>query len=270
MRNYYKTECLKRAIKLFDEKNYDSLIYASLEIRQCIESIVYEKLESYKKYVPEIVFKKWQPNHALKTLLYFEPDAEQSMKIAIAPESSLGVTSGPFQYLGEHKSLTVKWLDKNYNKLGSFLHIQREKSKLISFDKLQSDIKEIIDKLNEVIKCNLTSCSMAERVIFECHVCNKKTLANIKSIRKSKRAFCIHPNCGASHSVVEKDGKFSFKLEQTCFKCIKCTTDNYIPTTDIYINMEFVCYNCSERHIVTGYSLSYDTLENYNKNKKEC
>ena len=34
--------------------------------------------------------------------------------------------------------------------------------------------------------------------------------------------------------------------------------------------MEFVCYNCSERHIVTGYSLSYDTLENYNKNKKNA
>jgi len=114
MRNYYKTECLKRAIKLADEGDYDSLIYSSLELRQCIESIIYEKLESYKKYVPDVVFKKWQPNHALKTLLYFEPDAEQSMKIAIAPESPVGVTSGPFQYIGEHKALTVEWLNKNW------------------------------------------------------------------------------------------------------------------------------------------------------------
>lgn len=96
MRNYYKTECLKRAKQLLDEGSYDSLIYASLELRQCIESIIYEKLDAYKKYVPGVVFQKWQPNHALKTLLYFEPDAEQSMKLAIAPESSPGVTSGPF------------------------------------------------------------------------------------------------------------------------------------------------------------------------------
>ena len=169
MRNYYKTECLKRAKKLYDEGNYDSLIYVSLELRQCIESIMYEKLESYRKSIPDIGFRKWQPNHALKTLLYFEPDAEQNMKIAIAPESSPGVTSGPFQYLGEHKALTVKWLDKNYNKLGSYLHVQRGKSKILSYEKLQSELKLIIDKLDEVIKCNLTSCSMAERVIFECH-----------------------------------------------------------------------------------------------------
>lgn len=241
MRNYYKTDCFERAKKLVDKGNYDSLIYASLELRQCIESIVYEKLESYRKYVPDVVFKKWQPNHALKTLLYFEPDAGESMRIAIAPESSPGVTSGPFQYLGEHKALTVEWLDKNYNKLGSFLHIQRDRSKIMSYNKLKSELTTIIDKLDEVTKCNLISCSMADRVTFECHACNKISLANVKSIRKLGGAFCIHPDCGASHTVIENDGIFSFKLEQTCFKCSKCKTDNFIPNTDIHINMEFTC-----------------------------
>jgi len=265
MRNYYKTECLNRAKILIDEGSYDSFIYAALDLRQCIESIIYEKLDGYKKYVPGVVFQKWQPSHALKTLLYFEPDAEQSIKLAIAPESSPGVTSGPFQYIGEHKALTVEWLNKNYNKLGSFLHVQRDKSKKLSHDKLRSELKIIKDKLDEVIKCNLISCSMSERVTFECQACNKKSLANVKAIRKSKRAYCIHPNCGASHSVIANKDGFSFRLEQTCFKCLKCETDNFIPNTDIYAKMEFNCYKCSERHIVLGYSPNYNTLKKYNE-----
>ena len=87
MRSYYKTECLARAKLLIEKNTEDSLIYGALELRQCIESIVYEKLNGYKKFVPGIVFSKWQPHHAMKTLLYFEPGAVDSLKIAIAMES---------------------------------------------------------------------------------------------------------------------------------------------------------------------------------------
>lgn len=173
-------------------------------------------------------------------------------------------------YIGEHKALTVEWLNKNYNKLGSFLHAQRDKSKILSHDKLQSELKIIKDKLDEVIKCNLFSCSMSERVKFECKACNKISLANVEAIRKSKRAYCIHPNCGASHSVIENKDGFSFRLEQTCFKCLKCKTDNFIPITDIHVKMEFNCYNCSERHIVIGHSVRYNTLDKYNESNQEC
>ena len=101
------------------------LRYASLELRLCLEAIVYEKLEYYKKYVPGVVFSKWQPGHAMKMLKQFEPDADIDCRLAFAPESSPGVTCGPFQAMGEHRFFSTKWLNKNYHRLSSHLHVQR-------------------------------------------------------------------------------------------------------------------------------------------------
>lgn len=101
----------------------DVLQYAALELRQCVESIIYEKLRVYKKYVPGVVFEKWQPQHASKMLLQFEPGADESFRMAIREEHEDGVASETPVYVGEYRSLSLSWLEKNYNKLGSYLHV---------------------------------------------------------------------------------------------------------------------------------------------------
>ena len=70
MASYDKWSCLERARRLLIVAGDESLRYACLELRFCIEAIVYAKLDAYSSYVPAVVFEKWQPNHAMKMLLY--------------------------------------------------------------------------------------------------------------------------------------------------------------------------------------------------------
>jgi hypothetical protein len=52
MANYDKWSCLERARNLLSVAGDDSLRYACLELRFCIEAITYEKLDTYSSYVP--------------------------------------------------------------------------------------------------------------------------------------------------------------------------------------------------------------------------
>lgn len=267
MRNYSKQTYLRNARSLIEKNTEDSLVYAALELRHCLESIVYERLEGYKKYVPGIVFTKWQPHHALKILLDFEPRANEDFQLAIAPESSPGVTSGPFQLLGDHKEIDIKWLTKNYNKLGNYLHVQRGKSKTTSKENLKNALKKIVNKLEDILKGNITSLTISDRISFNCGICKKNTLANADVVRKSKRAICINPECNATYFITEEGDKWNIKLEETSFKCLNCETDNFVPNSDIHIGMKFTCFKCSEKHIIIGYDLKYSKIEDLEEKK---
>ena len=121
-------------------------------LRQCIEAILYEKIKGYSKVVPGVVFEKWQPPHILKTLLQFEPGADEDFRLAVALESEPGVRKGPFQLIGEHKSFKLKWLNKNYNKLGSYLHVPQKSKKILDYDIIRADLLEIVSELDEIVK----------------------------------------------------------------------------------------------------------------------
>ena len=129
MRSFYKQNCIDRAKLLLQKKEDDATIYAALELRQCIEAILYEKIKGYAKYVPGVVFEKWQPAHILKTLLQFEPDADEDFNLSFGLENKHGIAKGPLQLLGRHKSFKMRWLQRNYNKLGSYLHVPQKYNK---------------------------------------------------------------------------------------------------------------------------------------------
>ncbi len=265
MRSDYKFEIISRAKALIEENTDDSLVYAALELRQCIEAIVYEKLKGYKKYVPGVVFSKWQPHHALKTLLYFEPDAEESAILRVAPESSPGVRSGPFETIGFHRALSVAWLSKNYNKLGSYLHVQREKSTHSKTKELSEYLSQVHTKLTEIAKNTIISIAIAERIEFKCVACKKNTLANAQSVDKSGQAICIHPECAALHTITRENDHWKIKLVGARFVCSNCKTENSVPLTDIHIGMTCKCVECHEEHVIVDQSWRIQTMKEYQK-----
>ncbi len=265
MADYDKWNCLERARNLLSTSGDDSLRYACLELRFCIEAIVYEKLNTYSSYVPATVFEKWQPNHAMKMLLQFEPDAAEDFTLYISPESEPGKPTGNWTCLGQHNGLKPSWINKNYNKLGSYLHVKmgnknvRETTKELSG--IRKDIERILTELEPAVNSDIVSTTLASRIQFKCQACEQISLVNVDVLRKTGRATCINPQCGAEYNAsADTDGRWQFKLAMMSFKCHKCEKINFLEIRHVNIGTKFKCNRCGEVHQITGGQWKYERL----------
>src|SRR5665213_2579866 len=68
---------------LLDTHDDAQLMYAALELRRCIESVVYQKLQVYGAVLPEDSVYKWQAAQAFDALIEIEPDAEEPFTVAV-------------------------------------------------------------------------------------------------------------------------------------------------------------------------------------------
>jgi len=265
MANYDKWSCLERARKLLTSADDDSLRYASLELRFCIEAIIYEKLDTYSRYVPGAVFEKWQPNHALKMLLQFEPDADEDFTLYVSPESEPGKPTGNWTCLGQHNAVKLSWLNKNYNKLGSYLHVKLgNKNKGGTTEELsvnRKDIERMLSELEPVINSDIVGATLATRVQFKCQACQQLSLVNADVLRKTGRATCISQQCGAEYTASEDaEGGWQFKLAMTSFKCLKCEKINFLEIRHVDIGTKFRCNRCGEVHRIVGGQWNYERV----------
>src|SRR5450759_58286 len=93
-----KRQALDRAIEMISRGDADELRYVALELRRCIEAVVYEKLWAYRDRFPAEVARKWQPPQAFRALLVMEPDAEHTKIVRFSKQIGPGIpSSGPFQ-----------------------------------------------------------------------------------------------------------------------------------------------------------------------------
>jgi transcription elongation factor Elf1 len=263
MLSYDKRSCLERAQHLLAKRDADSLRYACLELRLCIEAITYEKLNIYAEYVPAIIFKKWQPRHALKMLLQFEPDADEDFSFSMSPESELGKPTCNWINFGEYRTFKLNWLNKNYNRLGNYLHMQQNTISMIEDEekiiKLKNEIQEIVSVLNNIINSDLVAPTIDIRVQFQCQTCGHMTVANETVLLKTNHAICINPQCGAEyHANKENTEKWSFKMIGVSFKCLKCATANWIESRILNIGTTFKCRNCGEAHQIIAGQWQYE------------
>lgn len=259
MRRYDKRACFERATDLLSKKGDDTLTHAALDLRQCIEAIVYEKLSVYSKYIPGLVYEKWQPPHALKMLLQFEPDADENLRMRIAPENASGVPEGPWTDLGEHRTFKLSWLDKNYNKLGSYLHVPHGRNLGFDTQKMREDLERIAAEIKAVLDSSIIGMALAERVQFKCAVCGQECLANADGVRRSRRAVCINPNCGAFHHAEEGEQGWTLQLEASKFECRICGASVRLQNRLLDIGRTFACSECGAEHLIVGRQWAYAT-----------
>jgi len=259
MNRYNKQSCFKRGTDLLSKGDDDVLAYAALEFRECIEAVVYEKLRVYSKYVPSLVFEKWQPPHALKILLQFEPDADENLRVRIAPESAPGVTANSWTDLGEHRTFKLGWLESNYNRLGSYLHVPHGRDQGFDTRKMREDLVKIAAEIEGVLQGSIVGMTLAQRVQFKCAVCGQECLANASGLRQSKRAVCVNPNCGAVHYAKEGEQGWVLHLEATDFKCRHCNAPIELQNRFLDVGLQFLCPECQTEHVIVGRQWAYAT-----------
>jgi|SRR5581483_2879085 len=191
-----KRAAFDAAKKLLAQKDDSLLRYVALELRRCLESVVYEKLWAYRRRIAAKVARKWQPPQAFRALLIMEPDADKSSVIRFAPEATPGgPVTAPFEILGVDRRPSSAWLNKTYNKLGSLLHAEwpyaRERHTPEPSEKRRY-LEQTVLKLEPFVVRSFTS-TLATVVEFTCSVCNQPIIANAAGLEKRTELFCLDP-----------------------------------------------------------------------------
>ncbi|CAK1862033.1 conserved hypothetical protein [Vibrio crassostreae] len=221
MYNFHKNECLQRAMILVEKADDASLRYACLELRQCIESIAYDKLKMYKKFVPESEFSRWQPKRVFDFLEEIEPKSVKDYTFHIfeqKSDSSLGETV----FSGNHRTLTSKHIKKTYNKLGSYLHTptllqQTDLNKKSA--RLASDLSEIIEDLTPIVESSFDT-NIGQIVNFKCESCGDAIYHRTHNLEVGKHVRCLSSVCGMLYVVTEVQGtQIRFEPVQVKIPC---------------------------------------------------
>lgn len=252
-----KRDCFERATALLSHSHNSELSYAALELRLCLEAVLYDKLEFYAALVPGQVLQKWQPAHALKMLLQFEPHADENCQISIGKETAPGEPATSMRVLGEYKTFSLAWLEKNYNKLGSYLHLPHGRDRAFDAAKVRQDLLEIAKEVDAVLKASISESAFATRIQFKCEACGQDSLANVDGLRATGRAVCVKPSCGAAHFASEENNSWLLRLEASGFLCLICKAEVRIQNRHLGIGYSYRCSKCGSEHYIEGRQWSY-------------
>jgi DNA-directed RNA polymerase subunit RPC12/RpoP len=261
MRSPSAEELVDRAREALAKDDLDSILRAALHLRMAVEAITYRKLKGYSKYVPASVLKTWQPAHAMKMLLQFEPEADQNCHLYVGLQKDAGIPAQPTFDMGEHRTFDVRWLQRNYHRLGSYLHYPIGDKPQLDLQATRGVLVGIADEVASIADSPVYFVTMAARVSFECQVCGTRCMANVDGIRTSNRAVCVNPECGAVHDFEESDDSWLITLAATEFKCLNCEHIFGVENRFLKIGYEFVCPECSATHALVQCRWGYGIPE---------
>lgn len=250
--NMNKRSCLERARILLAEGKPESLRYACLELRYCMEAIAYEKLRLYTKNIAESIQEVWQPRKVIDTLKEYDPLVNQSYTLRIWSETS-SCEQDEIVFSGEHKTLSPVTLKKHYNKLGNYLHVpmptQIKKRKTLSDTELKVYLQELLQIVEPACR-NTFDTNIAEVVNFECCQCGQLIIRNKASLEKNPSVICLVENCKAQHVVYQEGGQYFIRLCQAEFICPDCQTSNYVSLHQMAEGVKLSCIECNRQYII--------------------
>jgi hypothetical protein len=261
-----KRSCLRRAHNLLAKGDDALLRYVCLELRFCLEAVMYDKLRAYAPRLPASIYAKWQPPQALKALLQIEPRADHDYVVRISRDDGSGKPSGDWAHLGTHQTLKLSRLRKLYNQLGNYLHVpspsaQDRNPPSPAPEKIREDLSAILEELEPVVASTIDG-TFSVTISFACSECESTVVCNEDGLRESYKATCLNVACGAEFSAVENsEGEFEFRLLTLPFQCINCKHQNLIETRRIVVGYTFMCSECGVTHGVVEPAWAYGLVD---------
>ncbi|RUO35097.1 hypothetical protein CWE14_03625 [Aliidiomarina soli] len=248
--SFHKKDCLERVKSLMSNDDEASFRYACLELRQCIESIAYAKLKNYKKVVPESQFSEWHPKRVFDFLLEMEPKADKDYHLNIYEEDENG-NPKKLVFSGDHKTISLQYIKKNYNKIGYYLHtptLNKQAEYHEASTKLKRYLDKLVKELEPIIDCTFDS-RMGIAAHFNCHDCGQSVYHNLETIKIGKNIRCLNEQCGKIYYVENYiDEKPLVKPIQMKITC-DCGNDIYVDQHKVKENTYIDC-ECGDRYLI--------------------
>ncbi|KFZ36413.1 hypothetical protein HR45_16455 [Shewanella mangrovi] len=251
---YNKEEHLRRALDLLSSSNKSEHVYACLELRFCIEAIVYQKLLHGIDELPNTIVETWQPNKALKMLVEFDRLTATDCSIEVNLSNSIEPPKDGWLLLGQQKLPPVRWLNKSYNKLGNFLHLVEPKKVGSSNSKsIKESVLEIAEQLEEYVKGNIVI-NFRGLSLSRCPLCEQDIAFSLQNLRNGDICKCSNYNCGALLKVTVNEQSQEINLSCDIFdiECQRCHSEIAIHESTIRKLETFKCSSCCAEYIPKG------------------
>jgi hypothetical protein len=204
------------------------LFYATLELRKCIEAVIYETAKPYVDDISHDDFSTWQPGRLLAMLLEIDPMADRSGEVRLARED--GDEPQVWRSLGTDARLTLSEIRENYDALGFYLHTltihQLFNGKTQKLDRLKRRCDGLVVRLVEVLSQRIWNFNMTETATLDCGECGAAIKRRIGKLNRSSSeggeqnltVNCF--NCVASYQLsITDDGSVLWDEELEHFTC---------------------------------------------------
>jgi hypothetical protein len=241
----------KAASELLARGDDAVLRYVALELRVCIEAVVYEKLSAYRDGLP-LDAKTWQPPQAFKALLNFEPDADQTLTIAVARQTRFDVPAGgPFTVLGTDHRPSARWLTKTWNKLGRYLHAEWPFGEKRLNDPSRTFLENVLKTLSPFVDARaVTAAFSGPQQTFDCVACGAACRVSQAVLDSHCEVYCV--KCEARYSVTHGEDGYYFKLTEDAVECPGCAAQIVLPIrAALRPNHSVKCRKCAGQYSVT-------------------
>jgi hypothetical protein len=254
-----KRQHLRRAREFLGSAQPADLRHAALELRLCLEAMTSEKLRVFEKYLPRsFVERTYQAQKLLKAMKQIDPNADRGYELYVGRQATPGVPADPadMMLVGEHVAFNTKWLDKQYNKLGSLLHAQRQIAPAEESE-LRAGLTSIADTVERGQTGSITGSTLAENWRYTCELCGEEFSVSRHFAAAEHRATCLNPECEAEYDTTERqDGKVGFRLRAHTFECKSCGKPITAELRHIAPGYRPVCSACKSEHVsVWGFAL---------------
>lgn len=198
-------ECLARARTELANEESSRLKFAALELRMAIESVTYERAQSYKEEIPPSEYRTWQPKKLMQVLVDIEPNADKGSSIAFGIEEVPGVEAKEMTWLGAESVFDLKAIKAHYDALGSYLHMptlkQLEESGEPDLSRLRERCESIIGLLDKVLASSVFNINFGTFSAIKCTNldCGQTVRKRIPSGATALVAACRA--CGTNYKV---------------------------------------------------------------------
>ncbi len=192
-----KRAALKAARELLEQDD-ESIIYVALELRRCLEAIVYEKLWVYRHRLPADSVHKWQPYQAFRALLLMEPDAGFTAMIGVSRQASPESTDRLPSLIGVDHRPKLQWLRATYHKLGSFLHARwsfEKRTVPTAPEDRREFLARLLLELEPFVGPTVTMALPVDVVAFECEFCQTTIQTARCALEELSEVECVGCDC---------------------------------------------------------------------------
>jgi len=237
-----KRQAHQAAKALLDQQNDAVLRYVALELRRCIESVVYEKLQIYGSMLPEGSVYKWQPAQAFDVLIEIEPDAEETFTVAMAQQEAPDKpATTAIKTIGVDVRPKARWVKKLWNKLGSYLHAEWPFGKSNKPEGLPRDfLDKALADLTPFVSTSFTM-TMSNIVDFPCRFCRATVKVMTQAVESTSRAICF--GCGMRYRAEKAQSEFIFFPDEPTLTC-ECGAETPVQSQRTKVGYRFPCLGC--------------------------
>ena len=227
---------LDRARSLIDAAGHDphSLVYAALELRLGLERVCYEKLKLRLGYVSAAELKGWQPHKVLQALQELADPRIAEDAILLVSKEDASVPPETWLRIGEQKGVKPKKLERWWQKLSSYLHVQIPKSpadEISSYAdarRLKTELLKLIDELEPLCEGMDIHFGVGQHS-FECK-CGFVIRRVTSTLKEGMVVTCLNPKCEKEWRVrIGDSGEIGFEENTIPLRCRQCQRQWYFP-----------------------------------------